>query len=507
MSIHHGAQHGAAWTESSGHTYTDFLNAYPAYAQTSAIDALRAQEYSRLDRLGHVYLDYTGGGQYAESQLRDHLALLNDGVYGNPHSNNPTSVAMTELVERARAHVLEFFNADPAEYAVIFTANASGALKLVGEAYPFQPGGRYTLVFDNHNSVNGVREFARRGGATVSYIPVRSADLRIDPALFAAHIAQADPAAPNLLAFPAQSNFSGVQHPLAWVADAQAQGWDVLLDCAAFTPTNRLDLRAVKPDFVPLSFYKIFGYPTGVGCLLARRSALAKLRRPWFAGGTITIASVQGEGWHYLIPGEAGFEDGTVNYLNLPAVEIGLRHIAAVGIDLIHARVGYLAGWLLAELQAMRHSNGAAQVHIFGPQDMTARGATIAFYLLDPAGQPYDVRRLELLAGDERISLRTGCFCNPGDGEVAHDLRREEMAQCFVGHQGGPVLFAEFYDTIRRNTGKTPSTMRVSLGVASNFADVARFLDFVAGFRDRPASELENQPIASGHHLPLPDAA
>ena len=76
---------------------------------------------------------------------------------------------------------------------------------------------------------------------------------------------------------------------------------------------------------MPLSFYKIFGYPTGVGCLLARRSALVKLRRPWFAGGTITIASVQGEGWHYLIPGEAGFEDGTVNYLNLPAVAIGVE--------------------------------------------------------------------------------------------------------------------------------------------------------------------------------------
>ncbi|MCB0146340.1 MAG: aminotransferase class V-fold PLP-dependent enzyme, partial [Caldilineaceae bacterium] len=104
---------------------------------------------------------------------------------------------------------------------------------------------------------------------------------------------------------------------------AHARGWDVLLDCAAFAPTNRLDLRQVQPDFVPLSFYKIFGYPTGVGALLARRSTLAKLRRPWFAGGTITIASVQGDGWHSLIPGEAGFEDGTVNYLNLPAVEIG----------------------------------------------------------------------------------------------------------------------------------------------------------------------------------------
>ena len=37
---------------------------------------------------------------------------------------------------------------------------------------------------------------------------------------------------------------------------------------------------------------KIFGYPTGVGCLLARKAALAKLRRPWYAGGTITLSSI-----------------------------------------------------------------------------------------------------------------------------------------------------------------------------------------------------------------------
>ena len=75
-----------------------------------------------------------------------------------------------------------------------------------------------------------------------------------------------------------------------------------------------------------LSFYKMFGYPTGVGCLLVRRSALDRLQRPWFAGGTVNFATVQGRA-HLLSPGEAGFEDGTLNYLAIPAVEIGLRHL------------------------------------------------------------------------------------------------------------------------------------------------------------------------------------
>ena len=84
------------------------------------------------------------------------------------------------------------------------------------------------------------------------------------------------------------------------------------VDAAAFVPTNALDLSRWNPDFVSLSFYKMFGYPTGVGCLLARKQALVKLIRPWFAGGTISITSVQGEGWHYLLEDEAGFEEGDV---------------------------------------------------------------------------------------------------------------------------------------------------------------------------------------------------
>jgi selenocysteine lyase/cysteine desulfurase len=483
---------GSPATAAYAAALTDFTRRFPAYAATTQIDALRAAEYARLDRSGHIYLDYTGGGLYAESQLRQHHALLSDHVFGNPHSQNPTSLAMTHLVEQARAYVLEFFRASPDEYTVIFTPNASGALKLVGEAYPFAAGGCYALLYDNHNSINGIREFARARGATVHYLPVELPDLRATDAQVLAVLDAGDRGHANLFAYPAQSNFSGVQHPLAWVEEARARGWDVLLDAAAFAPTNRLDLSRIHPDFVPLSFYKMFGYPTGVGALLARHAALARLRRPWFAGGTITITSVQGEGWHALIPGAAGFEDGTVNYLNLPAVEIGLRHVAAIGVETIHDRVMALTGWLLATLAELAHSNGAPLVRVYGPATTAARGGTIAFTLCDPTGAEFDFRRVEAAAAERKISLRTGCFCNPGDGEVAHHLSREEMACYFTG--AAPASFYEFYDRLHIATGKTPSTLRVSLGLASNFADVHRFVEFLTAFRDRGADDLPWAP-------------
>jgi selenocysteine lyase/cysteine desulfurase len=111
--------------------YDCFIKKYPAYATTSILDDLRAQDYARLDENGQIYLDYTGASLYSTSQLQKHMELLRQGVYGNPHSNNPTSQAATQLDEHAREYVLRYFNADPQEYLVIFTSNASGALKLL----------------------------------------------------------------------------------------------------------------------------------------------------------------------------------------------------------------------------------------------------------------------------------------------------------------------------------------------------------------------------------------
>src|SRR5438105_2127536 len=92
--------------------------ASPAMLET-AVAALRAREYARLDQQDHVYLDYTAGGLYAESQLREHMELLAAGVYGNPHSASPASQSATEWCDRSRAAILRYFRADPGEYEAI----------------------------------------------------------------------------------------------------------------------------------------------------------------------------------------------------------------------------------------------------------------------------------------------------------------------------------------------------------------------------------------------------
>src|SRR5512143_3136682 len=454
-----------------------FLKAYPSYPSTHIIDELRANDYTRLDLGGHIYLDYTGGGLYAETQLRRHNKLLAEHVFGNPHSSNPTSQAATILVEHAREYVLNFFKADPQEYLAIFTPNASGALKLVGESYPF-PRGRYLLTFDNHNSVNGIREFAHVRGAEVTYIPIALPDMRVDDSQLSRELERPSKRGHNLFAYPAQSNFSSVQHPLAWIEKAHKYGWDVLLDAAAFVPTNKLDLSRVKPDFVPISFYKMFGYPTGLGALVARKEALAKLHRPWFAGGTITVASVQGDKY-YMADGASAFEDGTIDYLNIPAVEIGLKHIESVGYDLIHERVCSLTGWLLDNLTSLRHSNGAPLVRVYGPVTMKERGGAVAVNFYDQDGRALDHRFIEQQANEVNISLRTGCFCNPGAGEVALGISRVELAACFAQPAHEQRLSLDDFRVCI--DGKSSGAVRISVGTITNFKDVQGFLAFAKG--------------------------
>ena len=457
--------------------FVAFLKAYPAYPTTHILDDLRSVEYARLDAGGHIYLDYTGGGLYADSQLRRHTKLLAEHVFGNPHSSNPTSQAATQLVEHAREYVLKFFHADPDEYLAIFTQNASGALKLVGESYPF-PNGRYLLSFDNHNSVNGIREFAHARGAQVTYLPVALPDMRADASQLDRELAQPSNSGHNLFAYPAQSNFSSVQHPLDWIEKAHKHGWDVLLDAAAFVPTSRLDLREVKPDFVPVSFYKMFGYPTGLGVLIARKPALAKLHRPWFAGGTITVASVQGDKY-YMADGASAFEDGTIDYLNIPAVEIGLKHIESIGYDVIHERVQSLTGWLLDTLTGMKHGNGVPLVKLYGPTKMQGRGGAVTVNFYDKNNQAMDHRTIEHKANEVNISLRTGCFCNPGAGEIALGISRVELDVCFTsaGHEER-LSVDDFRHCI---DGKSSGAVRISVGMVTDFKDVQGFLAFARG--------------------------
>jgi selenocysteine lyase/cysteine desulfurase len=438
-----------------------------ALAARDRITALREQEFTRLDRSGVAYLDYTGAALYPESQIRRHAGDLMTRVLGNPHSDSGPSRASTAELNRARRRVLAFFRADPRQYEVIFTANATGAVHHVAASFPFTCDARLVLTADNHNSVNGVRAYAERRGADVAYVPLDRELRSCSPEAWLVPTP-----APGLFAYPAQSNFSGVRHPLEWIELARRRGYRVLLDAASFVASCPLRLDEVQPDYVCLSCYKMFGYPTSAGVLLARRDALALLERPWFAGGTVDFVSVQNR-MHRLRAGAERFEDGTPDFLGVAAVTAGFDFLDAIGMASISTHVNALTARLLAGIAQLNDVTGYERNMVYGPRDLARRGGTIAFNVVERDGKVLPYEKVEAAAAARGIALRGGCFCNPGAAEYAFDFPADRGRACL---QREPFSHSELRACL---DGGAVGAVRASVGLATCTRDVDRLLDLL----------------------------
>jgi molybdenum cofactor sulfurtransferase len=439
-------------------------------------ESLRKKEFARLDKTGQVYLDYTGGNLYPLSLIKKHQQFLKKAIYGNPHSANPASKLSEKMISEARLAVLNFFNAN--DYYCVFTANASAALHIVAECYPFSYNSHLLLTADNHNSVNGIRRYCRLKGGSHTYSPMHQKDLTIDEDALNKLLSSHSDKKNKLFAYPAQSNVSGVQHSLQWIKTAQDEGWDVLLDAAAFVPTSELDLSKVQPDFVPISFYKIFGYPTGIGCLLIKKSKFNKLKKPSFAGGTITISSARYDGY-FLKQDHERFENGTVNYLDIPAITNGLNFISNLNMQTISNRIKQLCELFLQKLLQLKHDNGLPLIKLYGPEHTEKRGGTFLMNFIDVAGQMYPFQQIEDCANAGMIALRSGCFCNPGIDEINHQLSANDLKDFFINRKEGD------YNDMINHLGKLRGAVRVSIGFPTTIADIEKFIGFAKKFLNK----------------------
>ena len=139
-----------------------------------------------------------------------------------------------------------------------------------------------------------------------------------------------------------------------------------------------------------------------------------------------------------------------------------------------------LTGWLIDRLAALRHGNGEPMARIYGPASTRDRGGTVAFNLLDPGGRVVDERAVALATAAAGISIRTGCHCNPGAGEGAFQLTRQDWRK---GARARVRTIDQYLDVLGLPSA---GALRASVGLASNVDDVERFLAHVEmTYRDR----------------------
>lgn len=430
--------------------------------------------FKQIDRrtqypnLNGVYADWTGAALPPKTLIEAGAKFLTDNLMGNPHSyHSPSEFAMGEI-QSTRAAILKFFNADPEEYEVVFTPNATGAILLL-QHYLFD-GGELLLTADNHNSINGLREIARRKGAIVRYAPIND-NLTINEESLKRSLLYPKSAGNKLFCYPAKSNYAGTIHSLDWIGYARSHGWDVLLDAAACLANKCLDLRKIRPDFVPVSFYKIFGYPTGVGCLIIKKTKYEKLHKIHFAGGSILLVSVMKDFFAPESKGYARFEDGTINFANIPLIKNGLKFMETLGDVESHAKS--LATWLHDELSGMKINENLIVIH-------SAKGNDIVTFSVKRGEKIIDAWMFEKEASANQIYVRTGCFCNPGVNEKIFGYELDSFDR-FYNHtvSSRQITLKE----LKKYSGDKPiGAIRASFGFANNFQDVEKFAAFTKNF-------------------------
>lgn len=297
-------------------------------------------------------------------------------------------------------------------------------MKTIGETFPWNENSTFRYLRENHNSVLGVREYVLKSGGRYEDLTEDQVEAWIQQENPPNSSSDASSPAYHLFAYPAEDNFAGVLYPLRWIEGVQNKTtetdvWKVMLDAAAFVGTQPLSLRKFPADYVAISFYKIFGYPTGLGALIARVESIDILKKVFWAGGSVALATSH-DNFHVLKcrPTER-LEDGTVAFLDIISLKHGFETLRRYGgVTEIQKHVHTLNEWLYHRLSSLKHSNGQPLVKIFGKHDQSnsrdVQGGILNFELMGPNGKMLSYKKFEKEAADAGFHVRTGIECNPG---------------------------------------------------------------------------------------------
>ncbi|CAB4427777.1 unnamed protein product [Rhizophagus irregularis] len=178
------------------------------------------------------------------------------------------------------------------------------AIKLVGEMFPWTSDqSSYKYLRESHNSLIGLRRFGRRADAKLikaitedDFICLFENDPKTESIQCDNHYSTNALPRVGLIDSPhgTQQEFqntyqqeTSIQNNIIY--NLFAYPAQFLLDAAAYVSSSLLSLSEVdtSPDFVTISFYKMFGFPTGLGALIVKNELEPILRKRYFGGGTL----------------------------------------------------------------------------------------------------------------------------------------------------------------------------------------------------------------------------
>ena len=263
-----------------------------------------------------IYLDHAGATIPSPSMLSLIFDDLLKEPLGNPHSQKSTS----SKIDSIRLMILDYFGINNNQYDVIFTSGATASCKLVAESFPFGDNGVFAYPSNAHTSLLGMRGYSKNAmlvpfeklvdyesvikisssssSSSTSSSTTTTTSTSTSTSSSSTTTTSTSPSSTssdyNLLALSGECNFSGSKldfnnvynkvkecHGTDWLTNELSatvvkshneevlttndESWLLFLDAAKLSSTSPLNLSLSLPHFIAVSFYKMFGYPTGLG--------------------------------------------------------------------------------------------------------------------------------------------------------------------------------------------------------------------------------------------------
>ena len=275
------------------------------------VESLRGK-FPALRRAGSfAFLDNAAGAQVPQiviDSVNRHLLEHNVQRGGR----YPISVAVDEMIARARAHVAAFINARRPE-EIAFGMNATSFIRLVSLAVAQTLSGRDEIIvtdLDHEANVATWMQLEGMGGT------IRWWRMREDGCLHTDDLRPLLGARTRLVACTLASNALGSIVDVRSAAElAHASGAELFVDAVHYGPHGVIDVRALDCDYLVCSGYKIFA--PHMGFLWGRYELLARL--PTFREDFIPDEP----------PGK--LEAGTFIYENVAGMAAAIDYLAELG--------------------------------------------------------------------------------------------------------------------------------------------------------------------------------
>jgi len=342
-----------------------------------------------------VYLDYAGAALASRSQLDLILSLCQSFTFANPHSSGIAAHRTHSMIQKVKQQLLHHFDADSSDihsgYDILFTSGTTHAMEIVSSCFPWnthslnrtKETSKSMLVYSHnvHTSVLGMRGPALSKGAgflcenleRICDATVETFQQWQENDSNNLHFSSTDHVTQNfnhnhdrkehgggnasinhLLVLPAECNFGGSRPDLSSIlstlrsvnqlslqnnSNNANHKWYSMLDIAKASCTQEIHINSLQPHFASLSFYKLFGYPTGLGVLFVKKSCISLLtqtayhQKRYFGGGSVNVVLPNQD---FMVPKEAhhrldSLSHGTSHFQGIISLQFGFQELNHLG--------------------------------------------------------------------------------------------------------------------------------------------------------------------------------